>query len=328
MSGSWVIINNMIFKKGAKIPMKGITTISKVQEKVTDLSRNCVDELVDTKAISFDNLKTIRISGQEFSLKPTAQQLLGLRYGLPLPYLRRCPEEVQKLNLNYWIGQERNEQLFLRFDGDEVRAVFTRRYTTMDNQEILERLSDLGYGHETKVQAYLDQDFFSLSIPDAAKTFGVNGDKITPGISIANSEVGISSLKISAFFLRIVCTNGMISKTQISSSYRHISRKIMDDFPNVLAAVGYQMKSQKDRFKISLETKVEEPKATIQSFNRQFQLSKLEQEAVEFGWQRGEGYTMFHIVNAYTSAAHFPKLSAESSYKLQMVGGSILAMVK
>jgi hypothetical protein len=152
--------------------------------------------------------------------------------------------------------------------------------------------------------------------------------KITPGISIANSEVGISSLKISAFFLRLVCTNGMISKTQISSSYRHISRKILDDLSNVLAAVGYQLTRQRDKFKISLETKVEEPKATIANFNRQFQLDKREQEAVEYGWEKEAGFTMFHIVNTYTSAAQFPNLPAESSYKLQKVGGNILALVK
>jgi hypothetical protein len=120
----------------------------------------------------------------------------------------------------------------------------------------------------------------------------------------------------------------MISKTQISSSYRHISRKILDDLPNVLTAVGYQLSRQKDKFKISLETKVEEPKATIANFNRQFQLDKREQEAVEFGWEKEAGFTMFHIVNTYTSAAQFPNLPAESSYKLQKVGGQILAMVK
>lgn len=75
--------------------------------------------------------------------------------------------------------------------------------------------------------------------------------------------------------------------------------------------MGYQLTRHKDKFKISLETKVEEPKATIQSLNRQFQLSKLEQEAVEYGWEKEAGYTMFHIVNTYTSAAHFPTLPAE-----------------
>lgn len=246
--------------------MKGMTTLSKVQERVYELSRNCSDELIDSRAISFDNLNMIRISGQEFGLKRTAQQLLGLRYGLPLPYLRRCPEEVQALNLNYWVGQERNEQLFLRFDGSYVRALFTKRYTPMDNQEILVRLNELGYGAETKVQAYLDQDFMSVSIPDSAKTFAVNGDKITPGLSLSNSEVGLSALKVNQFAIRILCSNGLIGKTQVSSSFRHISRKIMNDFPRVMEAVGYNLTQQRQKFLISLNTRVEDPLSTIKNF--------------------------------------------------------------
>ena len=45
----------------------------------------------------------------------------------------------------------------------------------------------------------------------------------------------------------------------------------------------------------------------------------------------GMGYEledrMFHIVNSYTRAAQYPTLSAESGYRLQKVGGNILAML-
>jgi hypothetical protein len=36
---------------------------------------------------------------------------------------------------------------------------------------------------------------------------------------------------------------------------------------------------------------------------------------------------MFHVVNAYTRAAQMEGLSAESSYRLQKVGGNILGML-
>jgi hypothetical protein len=52
----------------------------------------------------------------------------------------------------------------------------------------------------------------------------------------------------------------------------------------------------------------------MENFNRQFQLNKAEKEAVEWGWSREKGYTMFHLVNAYTRAAQFEGLPAESSY--------------
>lgn len=46
------------------------------------------------------------------------------------------------------------------------------------------------------------------------------------------------------------------------------------------------------------------------------------------GWNQEPGNTMFHLVNAYTSAAQFEGLLAEASYRLQKVGEMVLGMVK
>jgi hypothetical protein len=54
----------------------------------------------------------------------------------------------------------------------------------------------MGYGSETQVQCHLDSEFMLLSIPDSKKTFQVNGDKMTPGISVSNSEVGLSMITL------------------------------------------------------------------------------------------------------------------------------------
>ncbi len=114
----------------------------------------------------------------------------------------------------------------------------------------------------------------------------------------------------------------------MTAAYRHVFRRILDDFPSVFAGFSGQEARQQDQFKISLASRVEDPKATMQSFNKQFQLSELEQEAVAWGWIWEPGGTMFNIVNAYTRRAMFRGLTAASSYRLQTVGGQILAMVK
>jgi hypothetical protein len=71
---------------------------------------------------------------------------------------------------------------------------------------------------------------------------------------------------------------------------------------------------QKSQFTISMQTPVENPLMTIESFR--------------WGWDQEMGKTMFHVVNAYTRAAQFEGLSAEASYRLQKVGGMLLGMVK
>jgi hypothetical protein len=66
---------------------------------------------------------------------------------------------------------------------------------------------------------------------------------------------------------------------------------------------------------------------TIESFNRQFGLNEDERKAVEWAWPQEAGDTMFAVVNSYTRAAQFSGLPAESSYKLQRVGGNVLGML-
>jgi hypothetical protein len=236
--------------------------------------------------------------------------------------------ELQAEQMNHWIQHEKRAQLFLRFDGMDVRAVFTPRYIPVDNFQVLERLDAMGYTPDTKVQCSLDGEFMLLSIPDGRRQFKINSDKMTPGISISNSEVGLASLSVSAFILRLVCTNGMVSKTEISASYRHVSTKILTELPQVFEKVGAGLNRQKDRLKLSLESQVADPLATIERFNRQFGLGEREKEAVAWAWPQEAGETMFNVVNAYTRAAAMEGLPAESSFRLQRVGGEVLGMLR
>jgi hypothetical protein len=76
-----------------------------------------------------------------------------------------------------------------------------------------------------------------------------------------------------------------------------------------------------------MESRVDDPLKTIESFNRQFNLNQPQKEAVEWAWPQEMGDTMFHVVNIYTRAAQFKGLPAENSYQLQRVGGNILGML-
>jgi hypothetical protein len=308
--------------------MTNMTTLGKVSARVDELSKNCTDHLVPVKDIAFDSLESVKIANEVHPMKPIAQQSISARLGIPIQYLRKCPPEVQTYNMNHWIKEEKNEQLFVRFDGKEVRAIFTPRYQPIDNFEVLEKLDSLGYPPDTPVQCHLDSEFMSLSILDGKQTFSLNGDKITPGISVSNSEVGLACLSIAAFLLRLICTNGLISKTEVHASYKHASLKVFKEFPQVLEKVSLELAKKREQLRISTESMVDNPVATMENFNRQFQLNKVEKEAVEWGWSRESGYTMFHVVNAYTRASQFEGLSAESSYRLQRTGGMILEMVQ
>ena len=307
--------------------MQKLTTLSKVFDRVDEMSAGCYDLNIDVPDITFDNLDVLRIAGESHPVRPVAQRSISKRLGIPYPYLRRCPPDVQALNLNHWVTKEKNDKLLFKFDGQDVRALFTTKYIPVDNFEVMERLDSLNYGPDTEVQCHLDPEFMSLSIPDGAKAFDINGDKFKPGISISNSEVGLASLSISAFVLRLICTNGLVAKSDVSASYRHVSTKILSELLQVLDKVSYELGTQRSQFKLSMESPVDDPDSTLTSFNRQFGMNAQEKEAVEWAWPMEMGDTMFNVVNTYTRAAQWDELSAESSFRLSRVGGNILGML-
>lgn len=306
---------------------KNMTTLGNVFDLVHALSANCTDRLVAVDKISFDKLETVNIDGITHGMRPIAQRSIACRLGIPFQYLQKCPSQIQAVNMNHWIEKERNDHLFFRFDGEDVRAVFTPRYKPVDNIEILQKLDSLKYGPDTEVQCHLDAEFMLLNILNGHESFSINGDRMRPGISISNSEVGLAALSISAFILRLVCTNGLIARTRMDNSYRHVSTRILDRFSEVLDTVSLELENQRRQFRLSTQSEVKDPLSTIESFNRQFQLSERERKAVEWAWPQEAGETMFHIVNAYTRAAQIDGLSAESGYRLQKVSGDILAML-
>ena len=85
--------------------------------------------------------------------------------------------------------------------------------------------------------------------------------------------------------------------------------------------------AQKHKIGLSMESPVDDPEGTLNSFNRQFGLNAQEKDAVEWAWPMEMGTTMFAVVNTYTRAAQWDELSAESSFRLSRVGGNILGML-
>lgn len=310
--------------------MNRLTTLELVQNRVEEMSRDYWDDSVPSKDIWFESLKNAKIGmDHQHELKPVAQRQIANRLGIPLLYLERCPTHVQSYNLNHWMAQERNERLFLRFDGNSIRAVFTPVYKPVNHKDILAQLFQNGYKPETEAQCCLDEEMMLLNLPNEEKTFMIDGkDRMQQGISVANSEVGISTLDLSTFVLRLVCTNGLIAKTAVSSSYRHVSERILQEFPALLSRLNDEMDETQHRWKISLNTPVDNPQSTLESFNRQFNLDSEQRKAVlEWAWQEESGSSMFQIVNAYTKAAQYSELTVEQSFRLQRVGGFILAML-
>ena len=311
--------------------MRAIDTFESLIQKVHEMSANYYDETIEVKDIEFESLYTAWIGGNRFTVLPSAQRLLANKLRVPYSYLCRCPGELQAKNLNYWIRREaeKRDTFFCRFDGAKLRAVFTSRYTAIDNMEILSKMLESGFSPNREVHYSIDDELLIMKVPDYSRSFEIEADdRIVPGISIANSEVGILAFTIEAYFYRLVCSNGLISMTSVQSKFKHISRKALTQFPSLLDGIVKESRITQEKFTISIESRVEDPISTIRSFAKQFHINRKELETVEHAWEFDPGYTMWHVVNAFTSAAREPSLTAEQAYKLEKVGGMILSIIK
>jgi hypothetical protein len=306
------------------------TTFEKAREIVEAAAANFHDETVPLAEMSFLDLGSISIAGRTHEILPSAQWLFANKLRVPHSYLERCSYELQAHNLNYWLEIEKGQRdtFFCRFDGLKVRAVFTDRYKVIDNREILRRMETYGFKPDTEVHLDLNSSLMAVKVPDYERMFELGSDKMAPGIAVSNSEVGILAFSIEAYFYRLVCTNGLIAKTQVSSKFRHISLRALDEFDFTLEQVISESRFSQNLLSASAERTVADPPATIESFNRQFQLTRKEAEAVARGWETEPGNTMFSVINAYTRAAQDQALTGEERHRLERTGGQILALIK
>jgi hypothetical protein len=315
--------------------MSHTTTLENVINTIHNMSMNYYDETIPVQDMEFDSLSQMWVSGKPVEIAPSAQRLLSNRLRVPYTYLERCPKDLQAQNLNFWIEQEarKRETFFCRFDGSRLRAVFTERYRALDNMEILSQLIENGFEHSKEVQFSMDDSMFVIKIPEYSRSFNVNlsherPDKIVPGVAFANSEVGILAFSIEAFFYRLICTNGLISKTLSTSRFKHISTRGLENFTDTLAQVIQGSIHNQNQFQISRNSTVNNPISSIETFARQFGLSEVETEVVRQSYYQEPGNSMYALINAFTAAAKSPELSTAEVYKLEKAGGLILSLVK
>lgn len=311
---------------------RGTTRLEDVINKVHIMSQNHHDKTIPVTDMEFSSIDQMWIGSKKMEVLPSAQRLISQRLRVPHSYLSRCDQELQAKNLNYWIEKEaqNRDTFFCRFDGDKVRAVFTDSYIPLDNMQVLSKMLETGFLPEQEVQYHLNENLMVVKVPEYSNQFEVDtNDSIVPGVSIGNSEVGVLAFSIQGYFFRLLCLNGLITQTRgVANRFKHISNKALEHFPEILDRVVLESRQSQDSFRFSLQSNVQDPMASISTFNKQFNITNGTADAVERGFGRFQGHTMFHIINAYTAAAQEPGLTVEASHHLESVGGKILGMVK
>ena len=85
---------------------------------------------------------------------------------------------------------------------------------------------------------------------------------------------------------------------------------------------------QEGKMRLSIESKVDLPQASIDSFGKRFGLTKDEIQEVQNAWEHEPGDTLWSVIQAFAYASKGTQLSAEQVYRFQRTGGMILSLVR
>ena len=308
----------------------GLVTLGNAYEQAVAMAARHNDELVNVSNIGFSSLDEVWIGARPFPVSENAQQQICKRMEIPFPYLQSCKPDLQAENLNRRLYKENNEELFFRFDDQQLRAVFTPRYVPIDNVDLIEKLLTL-FDWDTTVSLKMSGDMMSLSILDSHH-MKVRDEEMHNGISINNSEIGRLGLIIKAFLFRLFCKNGaMITRgTSIMGAFRHISKKIMEKIPQVINENRVSQDWIERYMVTAMDRIVENPEELLPIINKKYELGPRQVEAVEWAWPHEKPLlvdaNMFHVANTYTKAAQFEGLPTKEAYSLEKVGGNVFGL--
>jgi hypothetical protein len=149
----------------------------------------------------------------------------GSSRSLPATYLLACPAPLRAENVNHWIDRSGGERWFARTYKDEVRAILSDRYATLDNTTVLKWTDEaLETGNASSIRTHnttLTADVLHLRV--LFREVDANEGAYAIGAYITNGEIGNRRMGVYPLVQRHSCTNSiMIPNGKYSWDHRHI----------------------------------------------------------------------------------------------------------
>jgi hypothetical protein len=189
-----------------------------ILERIEARQLRCKDEKVNLGRLycdSTDNQYSLRVETppgvnlteyyEDISILSHAETQLLARLKIPASYIHRCPQHLRARNINYWIGEKESKDILLRWIDDDIRAIFSTRFSPdLDDHKLFPLvLSVLEETATAPVEDTLhlkdfcqtaDFSLFKALFKDARTEY--DGTVYFAGVVVVNSEVGRSSVWI------------------------------------------------------------------------------------------------------------------------------------
>jgi hypothetical protein len=300
-----------------------------VAEKIIQDDQNKWDRGVSGKELRISSNGALEFlngdgAANSYALSEVAAGQMCQKFGIPVKYYRRLPDEMKATVANYDIGRLNGNSYLLRGKGEWIRAFLSAEYVAYNNSEIAQPAESLLRSGALYVKSFvLEETHMFLKIISEDIRDVESGLKA--GIMIGNSEVGMGSVSVEPFVFRKPCTNDLIVSQEKSFRHAHIHLTAYELTRRIAEAVseGFSLASSMlDAFLKTREEPIEDPVETIRKIAEARQFSqKLTDEVVSSYLTEPEA-NRFGLINAFTNAAQ--KLGPLQRIEMERFAGTLL----
>lgn len=176
----------------------------------------------------------------KFKLHDNAISQLANKYGIGTRFTRTLMESSNDWkraliahNLNEFSLNSGRQRFLMRAIDDEIRGVLSDRYKILDSKELastflngaLKRGARFAGGHNSGLNLYLEVVHPDTIMVDTEKN---GAQELIFGGRLQTSDFGSGALKMSIFYMKAICLNGMMGTTLLNE--RHVGEKLPEGF--------------------------------------------------------------------------------------------------
>jgi len=298
----------------------------------------------------------------EFDLNSWSAGQVASYSDIPKQYFDRIrgqsPELLSNMvnhGLNVQANTSNREGRMLRTLDGKVRGFLSPSYRILDSYDLMEATLPTLMEHNFNVVSseITDKRLYLKAVTSRIQGEVAVNDVLQYGIVISTSDVGGGALKVEPFFLRLACSNGLISESKFKAA--HLGRnkfedtihEIMSDKTKRLndaaffATVRDYLLStmNKENFERELDKMRNAAQRKIQNFDLEQVIDLtanevgIKSEAAKKGilaalasGNEGAGLTQWGLANSFTAYAKSDDIDYETATELERAGGSILEL--
>lgn len=345
-------------------------TITEIARRLKYVKDNSCDYVVHTDAMRMNNDKTFSIKGNggTITVTPTrhAHSQLATHNEIPWAYYQRCLDEEPELlasQVNTWLSHHGgNERRMLRTVKDlngngNLRAYLSNSYARRDAFDLMNHLYPIMTKNNMQfISAELTESrlYIKATHPNMRGQVKV-GDVVEGGVIISTSDVGAGALRVEPYALRLLCTNGMVSRAALKQ--RHLGKRQGEDsimeilsdeaheaddkafflkardvlidalkpesFEKIISQ--YQDAAQRAIGNANLPHVVELTAKRVGLTNKGMKEDIVKQLLTG---NEGAGLTQWGLANSFTALAKNEKVDYDTSVELERAGGEIAALTE